>query len=88
MNRRKHGVSFETAMLAFADPFALSERDHVEGHEARWQTVGRMGNRLRLIVAHTVDKDDEDGEVIDVIRIFSARKAGRRERGRYQHESR
>lgn len=27
VNRRKHGVSFETAMLAFADPFALSEQD-------------------------------------------------------------
>lgn len=72
-------------MLALADPFALSERDHVEGHQARWQTVGRTGNRLRLIVAHTVDKDDEDGEEIEVIRIFSACKPGRRERGRYRH---
>ena len=50
----KHGVSFETAMLAFADPFALSEQDRVEGHETRWQTIGRVGDRLLLIVAHTV----------------------------------
>ena len=32
-NRRKHRVSFETAVRVFADPFALSEQDRVEGGE-------------------------------------------------------
>src|SRR4051812_48242676 len=30
-NRRKHKVSFETALRVFADPFALSEQDRIEG---------------------------------------------------------
>lgn len=29
-NRRKHGISFETAVRAFADPFALFEPDRIE----------------------------------------------------------
>lgn len=87
-NHRKHGVGFETAMLVFADPFALSVQDRVEGHEARWQTIGRVGDQLLLIVAHAVREDDEGGEEVEVIRIISARKAARRERRRYEQESR
>jgi uncharacterized DUF497 family protein len=34
-NLRKHGVSFETALRAFADLFALMEQDRVEGNEQR-----------------------------------------------------
>ena len=30
-NKRKHGVSFETAARVFSDPFALSEQDRIEG---------------------------------------------------------
>src|SRR3546814_20694943 len=39
-NLRKHGISFETAASAFADPFALSVHDRIEGGEQRWQTLG------------------------------------------------
>jgi uncharacterized DUF497 family protein len=39
-NLRKHGVSFEIAIRVFADPFALSEPDRIEGGEQRWQTLG------------------------------------------------
>ena len=87
-NRRKHRVSFETAMLVFADPFALSEQDRVEGHEAQRQTISQVGGQLLLIVAHTVAEDDQDGEEIEVIRIVSARRAERRERRRYEQEPR
>jgi len=89
-NRRKHGVDFETALRVFADPFALSEQDRVEEGEPRWQTIGLVEGRLLLLVAHTVreDGDDETGEEVDVIRIISARKADRRERRRYEDESR
>jgi hypothetical protein len=40
-NLRKHGVSFETAKRAFADPLALVEHDRIEGGERRWRTLGR-----------------------------------------------
>lgn len=87
-NRRKHGVSFEIAMLAFADPFALSEQDRIEGREMRWRTIGLVGGQVLLVVAHTVGEDDDREEGIEVIRIISARKAERRERRRYEQETR
>lgn len=88
-NRRKHGISFETAMLVFADPFALSEQDRTEDHEVRWRTIGQVAGQLLLIVAHTVGEDEEDGEeIVEVIRIISARKAERRERQRYEQKPR
>ena len=80
-NRRKHGVSFETAVVVFDDPNHLSVQDRVEEGEERWQTLGLAGGITILIVAHTVV--EEDGE--EVIRIISARKATPRERRRY-HE--
>jgi len=78
-NRRKHGVSFETASLVFDDPNHLSVQDRFEEGEERWQTLGLAGGIAILIVAHTVAEED-GGEVI---RIVSARKATRRERRRY-----
>ena len=83
---RKHGVSFEIAMRAFADPFALTEQDRIEGGEARWRTLGMVEGRVLLLVAHTFR--DEDGEAIEVIRIISARAADRTERRRYEQETR
>src|SRR3546814_2405497 len=61
-NLRKHGISFETAASAFADPFALSVHDRIEGGEQRWQTLGLVEGHLLLLVAHTVAEDDDDGE--------------------------
>jgi uncharacterized DUF497 family protein len=87
-NLRKHGVSFEIAMRAFADPFALTEQDRIEGGERRWQTLGMVEGRVLLLVAHTFRDEDEDGEAIAVIRIISARAADRRERRRYEQETR
>ena len=78
-NRRKHGVSFETASLVFEDPDQLSIQDRFEGGEERWQTLGIINGLVVLMVAHTVN--DHDGE--EVIRIISARKATPRERRRY-----
>jgi uncharacterized DUF497 family protein len=38
-NRVKHGLSFETAVLAFDDPFHASKPDlHPDGD--RWHTIG------------------------------------------------
>jgi uncharacterized DUF497 family protein len=83
-NRKKHGISFETAARVFADPFALTAQDRIEGHEYRWQTIGMVHGLTLLLVAH-IDHE-ESGSV--VIRIISARRANARERKRYEQEVR
>jgi uncharacterized DUF497 family protein len=80
-NRKKHGISFETARLVFDDPFHISVQDREADGEARWQTIGMIANPHVLAVAHTVDEDAE------LIRILSARKATRRERSLYAQSS-
>ena len=87
-NRRKHAVSFETAARAFADPFALTDQDRIEGGEYRWRTLGMVEGHLLLMVAHTLREEDQDGQTVEVIRIVSARKADSRERRRYEQETR
>lgn len=75
---------FETAIRAFADPFALVEQDRIEGGELRWQTLGLVEGWLLLLVAHTT-WDDHDTEVIHII---SARRAEPKERRRYEQDPR
>ena len=87
-NLRKHGVSFDTAIRAFADPFALTELDRIEDGEERWQTTGMVEGTVLLLVAHTVREEDENGEFAEIIRIVSARTADRKERRRYEQEIR
>ena len=71
----------EVAAHVFADPFALSAQDRIENGERRWKTIGIADGYLVLVVAHTV-QDDEDGS--EVIRIISARRADPKERKRYE----
>lgn len=80
-NLAKHGVSFETAMLVFDDPLHLSIQDRFENGEERWQTMGRVGPSVVLLVAHTYF--DDDGE--EYVRIISARKATKQERKHYEY---
>jgi len=80
-NKQKHGVSFETAQLVFTDPYHVSIQDRFESGEERWQTLGLVGSVVVLLVAHTMNEDENDDEVI---RIISARKATQRERIRYE----
>jgi len=87
-NLDKHRVSFETAIRVFADPFALTEQDRIEGGEQRWQTLGMVGSHCLLLVAHTFRDEDEGGHSIETIRIISAREADRKERRRYEEETR
>ncbi len=82
INKRKHGVSFETASLVFDDLHHLTRQDREVEGEPRWQTIGVVnGVHLLLVahtvVAHTVNEYDEE------IRIVSARKATRSERRLY-----
>lgn len=80
-NLRKHRISFETATRVFTDPHALTVQDRIAGGEYRWQTLGRVGGITLLLVAHTLEEDRDGAEVI---RIISARRAGPKERKRYE----
>jgi uncharacterized DUF497 family protein len=79
-NRRKHGVSFETAELVFEDPRAVSILDQIVDTEERWQTLGRLADVV-LLVAHTYREQNHE----EVIRIFPARKATPREPRIYEN---
>lgn len=80
INVKKHKVSFELAVRAFADPFALMKQDRFENGEQRWQTIAVVDGFLMLLVAHTVR--DEAGQ--EVVRIISARRAEPKERKEYE----
>jgi uncharacterized protein len=79
-NARKHGVSFQEAATAFADPLSLTvpDPDH-SGAEVRLLLVG-LSNRHRLVVVTHVERDD------DLVRLISARLATRRERRQYEED--
>jgi uncharacterized DUF497 family protein len=79
INRRKHGVSFETAARVFDDPLAVSYVERVVEGEKRWHTISRAGGIAVVLVVHTIE--EKNGE--EKIRIISARKAGPRERALY-----
>jgi uncharacterized DUF497 family protein len=79
-NRRKHGVSFETAQRVFDDSLQLSRLDYEENEEERWQTIGLIEGEVVLVVAHTYRQQGDD----EIIRIISARKATRHERRHYE----
>ena len=87
-NRRKHGVSFEEANQVFRDPLYVSVQDRIEGGDQRWQTIGSVGGLLLLMVVHTVREEYDEGTLVEVIRIISARRATPKERRRYEEESR
>jgi hypothetical protein len=81
-NRTKHGVTFDEAMLVFADPLAVSRLDEEHGEtEKRWVTLGRTrADRLTLVV-HTYDEVN-DGTI--AVRVISARRPTRREKREYE----
>ena len=79
-NLSKHRVAFEEAQTVFGDPLAstIDDPDHSED-EARFVTIGFSMNGRLIDVCHT----DLSGRV----RLFSARKATRRERRQYESQS-
>jgi uncharacterized DUF497 family protein len=81
MNRRKHGISFETATKVFLDPNAIMRRAKRVDGEQRWQTIGCVGDGfLVVLVAHTLISGEGD----ELIRIISAPKTTPRERKIYE----
>jgi len=76
-NLLKHGVSFEEALTVFADPLAriFDDQDH-SIEEQRDIIVGHSIKERLLVVCFTAQGES--------VRIFSARKATRRERKDYE----
>jgi uncharacterized protein len=80
-------VIFEEASQVFHDSLYVSVQDRFEDGEQRWQTLGLVEDLLLLMVAHTVREEGDDGKLVDVIRIISARRATRKERRCYEDEN-
>ena len=73
-NIQKHGISFDEAVTVFADEMALTfaDTDHFET-EDRSRTYGISNKGRLLVVVHTERRNN--------VRIISARKATRYEKG-------
>lgn len=78
-NREKHGVWFEEAETVFQDNLArvFYDEDHSED-EDRFVIIGQSSSARVLMVVHCYRRDNE------VIRLISARKATKNERGFYE----
>ena len=87
-NQRKHGVSFEEASRVFFDPLCCSVKERIQNGEQRWRTYGQVEGLVLLVVAHTVREENRQGELIEVIRLISARRATRKEQRYYEEENR
>jgi uncharacterized DUF497 family protein len=89
LNQKKHVIGFDEARRVFEDPLYISAPERVEEDgELRWQTFGRVNGVLLLMVAHTMrEETTDDEELIEVIRVITARKATRREVRRYEDEN-
>jgi uncharacterized DUF497 family protein len=76
-NLAKHEISFEEAMTVFADPLARIFPDEEHSvDELREIIIGHSARRQLILVNFT--------SIDDRVRIFSARKATRRERKDYE----
>lgn len=77
-NLLKHGVSFDEAVSVFGDALALTftDTDHTDV-EDRSRTYGISNKARLLVVVHTERRNG--------IRIISARKATKYEKGIYEN---
>lgn len=78
INKKKHGLSFETAREVFYDEFAIlfDDPDHSD-EEDRFLIIGETKTEQICIVSHCY-RDNEN-----VVRIISARRATRAEQRTY-----
>ncbi|TLY21557.1 MAG: BrnT family toxin [Nitrospirae bacterium] len=80
-NLSKHGVSFDEARSAFADTQGLDGPDIKHSSvEARFLRIGMSALGRILTITYTVRRKDN----VEVIRIISARQAGRKEKTAYR----
>ncbi len=78
-NAKKHGVSFDEAQTVFLDDSALllEDPDHSED-EDRFLLLGVSARLRLLVVCHCFRESNSE------IRLITARKADRKERGQYK----
>ncbi|WP_413587432.1 BrnT family toxin [Bdellovibrio sp. HCB274] len=77
LNRKKHGITFEDAILIFNSDFTITyDSFHSSDQEDRYWAIGR--NHLGVIIVVFTEVLD------DVYRIISARKATRSEIVNYE----
>jgi hypothetical protein len=78
-NEKKHGISFSEAETVFYDENArlLYDAEH-SSEEDRYILLGMSESLSLLVVCHVYEEDEE------TIRIFSARRANKREQQQYQ----
>ena len=81
INRREHGIGFETAALVLDDPLVATIPDTYR-NEQRWRTIGLIDNILVIVVHTTPEVDPTSGT--EVWRMISARQATPDERKRYE----
>ena len=81
-NIRNHRVSFERAATVFRDPNLISvpDENHSEAEE-RWITMGFDEAGSLLVLSH---KFETISRQVSRVRIISARRATRKERGQYE----
>jgi len=77
-NLKKHGVRFADAVLVFEDERAVTIEDVEAGGEQRFCTIGMDAVLAILVVVYAYRFENQ-------IRIISARKATRKERGIYEN---
>jgi uncharacterized protein len=74
---KKHGVSFEEAATALSDPMSATGADPDHSIDENRYIIFGVSERARLLVVSHTDEGD-------IIRIISARLAGRGERKIYE----
>ncbi len=79
INKQKHGISFDEAITAFDDPFALLAPDerHSSDTETREWVIGEATPGVLVVIFTKREKGK-------IYRLISARKANRKERKLYE----
>ena len=74
INKRKHGISFNTAAMVFADENRIERRDDKHSQdEDRWQVIGMVEDILFVVYT----------EREEATRLIMAREASPKERSEY-----
>jgi len=78
-NLRTHGIDFAEAVTVLDDTFAVTREDPDAVGEQRFVTVGLSDQANLLVVVYAYRERD-------IIRVLSAWKANKRERGSYEKD--
>ena len=83
INKRKHRISFETAVQVFDDPLFVMIEDSYP-YERRWRTFGYVASSIIVVIHTWPEYDAAAGESVG--RVISARRATRHERITYEED--